>query len=52
MSPLTLVAVRLVYGTLGLLVVVPFKPEIRMLSGLPLMQPAIGQTAMGALIWE
>ena len=28
MSPLTLVAVRLVFGTLGLLVVVPFKPAI------------------------
>jgi hypothetical protein len=28
MSPLTLVAVRLVFGTLGLLVFVPFRPTI------------------------
>src|SRR5437588_2833204 len=28
MSPLTLVGVRLLFGTLGLLVIVPFRPEI------------------------
>src|SRR5579859_4609403 len=28
MSPLTLVSVRLVFGTLGLLLIVPFKPSI------------------------
>src|SRR5207237_3473367 len=28
MSPLTLVAVRLVFGALGLLVIIPFKPSI------------------------